>query len=128
MKIFVRCTTTYPLFLPSNPAILNSFPKIFSTEMKPSYCPAKKKKRNGARKAKGKCQDWCVTNCTNCKRLFCTFPVASTSFTTRLPAKRVRRMGLSNVLYMTFSYFMYIIFSCKLNVQKFNLEMYNIWC
>ena len=95
--------------------------------MKPSNCPAKKK-RNGARKTKGKCQDCCVTSCTNCKRLFGTFPVASTSFTTRLPAKLLGRMGLSNVLYMTFSYFMYIIFSCKLNVQKFNLEIYNIWC
>ena len=87
--------------------------------MKASKCPAKGKKGTGQEKRKVNVKTSVSRTAQKCKRLF-----TSTSFTTRHPAKLLGRMGLSDVLYMTFSYFMYIIFRVKINVQKCNVEIY----
>ena len=80
--------------------------------MKPSNCPAKGKKKRGKKDERLMSRLLCH-ELHKLRTAFGKFPVTSTSFTTRLPAKLLGRMGLRNVLYMTFSYFMYIIFSCK---------------
>ena len=52
LKISMKsCSTTHLPFLSSNSEILKAFLKTFPTKMKPTKCPAKKKK-NRARKAK----------------------------------------------------------------------------